>query len=173
MPKPLYHSPSAQERPSSALVNDQWSREVVPRLPQQVNEQAKRLKAFVRVREVKSATDLLRGLLAYVLCGSATSFRRLGAWAMLIGLADMSETAWRQRLRKASAWLLWLLGELLAAPVEAQTSWLHGRTSGRVLLVDATRLQETGQQGQEWRVHTAYALVAARLCEVTVTDRHG
>jgi hypothetical protein len=41
-----------------------------------------------------------------------------------------------------------------------------------VLLVDATRLQETGQQGQEWRVHTAYDLVAARLCEVTVTDRH-
>jgi hypothetical protein len=31
---------------------------------------------------------------------------------------------------------------------------------------------ETGQQGQEWRVHTAYDLVAARLCEVTVTDRH-
>jgi hypothetical protein len=110
MPKPLYHSSSAQERPASALVNDQWSREVVPRLPQQVNEQAKRLKAFVRVREVKSATDLLRGLLAYVLCGSAASFRRLGAWAMLIGLADMSETAWRQRLRKASAWLLWRLG---------------------------------------------------------------
>jgi hypothetical protein len=147
MPKPLYHSPSAQERPSSALVNDQWSREVVPRLPQQVNEQAKRLKAFVRRREVKSATDLLRGLLAYVLCGSAASFRRLGAWAMLIGLADMSETAWRQRLRKASAWLLWLLGELLAAPVEAQTSWLHGRTSGRVLLVDATRRPRNGPAG--------------------------
>ena len=79
MPKPLYHSPSAQERPSSALVNDQWSREVVPRLPQQVNEQAKRLKAFVRVREVKSATDLLRGLLAYVLCGSAASGRAPGS----------------------------------------------------------------------------------------------
>ena len=102
MPKPLYHSSSTQERAASALVNDQWTSEVV---------------------------------------------RRLGAWAMLIGLADMSETAWRQRLRKASAWLLWLLGELLAAPVEAQTSWLHGRTPGRVLLVDATRKPRNGPAG--------------------------
>ena len=79
MPKPLYHSSSAQERAASALVNDQWTSEVVPRLPKQVNEQAKRLKAFVRVREVKSATDLLRGLLAYVLCGSAASGRAPGS----------------------------------------------------------------------------------------------
>lgn len=35
-----------------------------------------------------------------------TSFRRLGVWAVLVKVATISETAWRKRLLKASAWLL-------------------------------------------------------------------
>ena len=67
-----------------------------------------------RRRGLLQSTDWLRGLLAYVL--GAMAFRRLGAWAVLIDLADISETAWRKRLLRASAWLLWLLGLLLAGP---------------------------------------------------------
>ncbi len=36
--------------------------------------------------------------------------RRLGIWAVLVQGATLSEAAWRKRLLKASAWLLWLVG---------------------------------------------------------------
>src|SRR6266853_5318886 len=140
----LHHDTLKKEQTQACTwVNDLWESEVVPRLPANLEEEAHRLKAFQKVREVRSASDLLRGLLAYILC--APSFARLGAWAVLIGLADISKDAWRKRLRLASAWLEWLLGELLAVP--AAPNWLAGRTAGQVLVVDATRLRQPGGTG--------------------------
>src|SRR5579863_9472869 len=158
----LYHRREPEPNPLQNVVGELWQSEVVPRLPKDLDAQAKERKALVRVRQVKGASDLLRAMLAYVLCGSAASFRRLGAWALLIGLADISEAAWRKRLRQASAWLLWLLGELLTVAAQPSAGWAQ-RARGRVLLIDATRIQEEGSDGQEWRVHTAYNLLAGRF----------
>jgi len=86
-------------------------------------------------------------------------------------LADISDTAWRKRLRKCSPWLLWLLGELLAASVATAPDLLDRRR--RVLLVDATRLRQIGGSGDDWRTHLAYDLYAGRMAQVKVTDRKG
>ncbi len=143
-----------------------WEQEVLPRLPAGWQEQAARLKAFCRAREICSAADLLRGILAYVLC--VGSFRQLGCWSLLIGLADISEAAWRKRMRQAGAWLAWLVRELLA--VSACTSpWLVRHGLRRVLLVDGTHLTCQGADGQTWRIHTGFDLLAGRLAEVQVT----
>jgi hypothetical protein len=147
-----YTAPQVMEQ-ASQLIDKEWEEQVLTRLPAETEEQAFRLRAFVRCREIKNVGDLLRALMAYVLCVS--SFRQLGSWAVLLGLANISDTAWRKRLSQATAWLLWLLGALLAGPqvpCEQRTS----SGLGRIILVDATRLKQVGGTGDDWRVHSAY-----------------
>ena len=85
-----------------ALVEETWTIEVVPRLPMDLTAPARTHKAFPRGRGLATPVDLLRAVLASVL--GALSTRRLGAWAVLIGRADLSEAAWRQRLRACHPW---------------------------------------------------------------------
>jgi hypothetical protein len=146
---------------------DDWEKEVVPRLPAHLQEQARKLKAIEREREISSASDLLRGLLGYVYV--THSFAHLGMWSVLIGLADISANAWRKRLRKASDWLDWLLREVLAMR-EVASPYMGRGGLKRILLIDGTHWKTFGPQGIVWRVHTAFDLLAGRLTQVKVTD---
>lgn len=160
-----YSVPEVREQ-AIKLIDTEWEEQVLRQLPRDTEEQAFKLRAFVRCREILSVGDLLRALLAYVLCVS--SFRQLGSWAVLLGIANISDSAWRKRLKAANAWLL---GALLAGPqLAAQPS--TGSTRGRIILVDATRLKQVGGTGDDWRVHSAYDLRASRLLQIVVTDQH-
>jgi hypothetical protein len=65
MSRYLDDTPRSEQVQRAALERD--LSEVVRGLPSDLEVQTLRLKAFVRVREVKRASDLLRALLAYVL----------------------------------------------------------------------------------------------------------
>src|SRR5712672_3944792 len=167
MPKPLYHTTREQDRQASQSEDD-WSKQVLPRLPAHLEEQAKKLKAFERSRQIGSATDLLRGLLAYVY--TAHSFQHLSMWSVLVGVADVSANDWRKRLQKASAWLDWLLQEVLAM-ASGTSVWLVRAGVNRILLIDGTHWKCLGPKGMVWRVHTAFDLLAGRITQLKVTDQ--
>lgn len=165
---PVHHTDRVIHVHPESLVGDTWATEVVPRLPAALAVQARVLKAFQRVRGVATPADVLRAVLADVL--GALSTRRLGAWAVLIGLADISEAAGRKRLRASNAWLLGLLSERSAGA--GPPAMPAGAGLRRVRLIDATRLRHPGGTGDDWRVPFAYDFTGGRMDEVVVTDQH-
>lgn len=161
MPVRPHHTPARLPKQLPVLADDAWTTELLPLLPSELEAQARSLKAFVRVRGLASAADLLRALLAFALADHSS--RSLGAWALLIGLADLSEAAWRKRLRLASPWLGWLLSALLAVSPSRPLP-----SSRRVRLIDATFLPRLGGSGLSWRVHYDYDFTRGCLGSVTV-----
>ncbi len=113
MPRKPYDTTAHEPLQATPAPADEWAREVVSRLPEHTQQQARVLKAFERSRQIRSASDLLRGLLAYVY--TVHSFQHLSIWSVLVGVADVSANDWRKRLQGASTWLTWLLQEVLAA----------------------------------------------------------
>src|SRR5436189_123358 len=87
-------------------------------------------------------------------------------WSRLVGVSDVviSSQAWHKRLRQSLTWLLWLFGELLAAP---PPSW-SGPVTQRILLVDGTQVKSLGPNGELWRLHCAYNLLTGTLGWVRV-----
>jgi DDE family transposase len=165
MPQSVHDTLPALSSQLQAVIQEGWEQEVLSQLPETYEQQARATGAFVRARELKCVGDLLRGLLAYVLC--APSFRQLGVWAVLIGLANLSHVAWQKHLRKARSFLLWLLIQRLSIPASPSSV-----QATRVVLIDATRLNEPGGNGDDWRVHLGYDLLAGRLLDVKISDRH-
>ena len=152
MPGTAHDTTALPALPSRFPVTQQWERAVLPRLPEGWQEQAKALGALQRRREISEPGDLLRGLLASQLFGY--SFRQVGAWSVLADVADLSDTAWRKRLRQAGPWLEWMVQRKLAIQT-AQMPWLLSKGLRRVILVDGTHLRCLGKQGETWRIHTA------------------
>src|SRR5438046_7429503 len=153
------HDTTREQASQASQSEDDWSKQILPQLPANLQEQARKLKAFERSRKISSASDLLRGLLAYVY--TAHSFQHLSMWSVLLGVADVSANDWRKRLQKASVWLDWLLQEVLAissffspAPVRSGVR--------RILLIDGSQWKCLGPKGIVWPVHAAIGLLARR-----------
>jgi hypothetical protein len=105
------------------------------------------------------------------LCLGALINAPAGRLAVLIGLADISEAAWRKRLRASNDWLLGLLGALSAVPTPSALAVPH--PPGRRLWVEASCLGQPGGTGDDWRLPLAYDFLAGRMRHGQRTDRRG
>ena len=134
-----------------------------------IEASARKFKAFLRVRALGSATDLLRLILAYCLGGMG--LRLTSAWAASVGLAELSNVALLKRLRKCGAWMEHLVGSLLS---DGQKPAAVGR---RIRLLDGTTVPKAGKDAKKnnelWRLHCAFDLPAERFSFIELTDEKG
>jgi hypothetical protein len=150
--------------------DEDWA-SVVDRLggADELAQSARSTKAFERAREIKTATQLLRLVLAY--CVGKSGLRLTSAWAATIGLADISNVALLKRLPKCSDWLEFLVGRALAKRTRGT---VHGRL---IRLIDATCVPKAGAPAKRgngvWRIHSAFDLPSERFSAFEVTEETG
>jgi hypothetical protein len=150
---------------ATAIVQD-WER-VEMIIPSDLAATARASGALVRRRGIRRATDLLRIILAYTVCDWA--LRLVGAWCVLIGLADVSDVAILNRLRKSGTWL----GGLIVSLLQRRRLRLSQQAGVRLRLMDATTVSRRGSQGTDWRIHLSLDLGNLCVDGLEVTDAHG
>ena len=150
-----------------SLIDDGWN-ETVELLggEQLIAQTARCTKAFVRPREIRTATDLLRLTLAY--CLGRVGMRAAVAWAAVSGIADISDVALLGRLRNTGDWLCQLVGRLIKLDEAAVAK---GRP---IRILDATSVGKAGVHEKKnngvWRVHCSFDLQRERFDFVELTD---
>lgn len=165
MPKPHIQDKRKLAGEQAPAVPDEWTCGLA-RWRSDLESQARQSGALQRKRKVKTAADLLRLVLAYSLWD--WSLRQVGAWATLLALAELSDVAVRQRLRRSRVWLSQLVGQALG-----QVRLAGRQTAPRLRLIDATVITQPGSTGTDWRVHVSFDVGRLQLDEWEVTDAHG
>src|SRR3989440_7628530 len=151
-----------------SLVNEDWAN-VVAQLggAETLNVTARETKAFLRPREITNAVDLLRLILAY--CLGERGLRSTAAWAVSVGLVDISSVALLYRLRRCGDWLALLVGQVLAASAPKAS---RGRM---IRIIDATTVPKKGsvarKKNELWRIHSAFDLPQERFGHFELTDQ--
>src|SRR5208282_485279 len=123
---------------------------------------ARERRAFLRARGIKSATDVLR--LAFMYGPGGYSLRSLAAAASARGLADVSDVAILDRLKRSADWLQSLCEERLAHAAKAIGAQSLGRP---IRIVDGSRIEGPGDRA--WRLHLCYDPALARIVEAAIT----
>ncbi len=139
-------------------------------LPPGWQEAAREQGALKRARNVKDPEVLLRLILLHA--GAGLSLRQASARAKITGLAEISDVALFKRLRSAEPWLRWMTRRML----QMRRYCSKVVTSGfgkRLLVVDATTVQEPGATGTSWRVHYSLRLPTLVCDFFEITDARG
>jgi hypothetical protein len=151
-----------------SLLNEDWAN-LVARLggAEALKITARETKAFLRPRELTNAVDLLRLILAY--CLGERGLRSTAAWAVSVGLVDISSVALLYRLRQCGDWLAMLVGQTLA---DAAPQASRGRM---IRIIDATTVPKKGADARKknelWRIHSAFDLPQERFGHFELTDQ--
>ena len=145
------------------LIDDSGWEHLLPFLPPDLDQSARRYGALRRRREIPDATTLLRLLLAYA---SGPSLKDVAQRATDLGwVAHLSDNALDVKLGHAVPWLGYLVGQCLAGPQTA-FPW---HVPLRVRLLDASCLPRPGATGADWRLHLGLDLRTGLIDHLSVT----
>ena len=136
-------------------------------LPAGWEEQARKKRAFRRVRYTQSPGDLLRLLLFHV--AHDGGLRQTTAQARLAGIGCMSPVALLKRLKSSGPWLTWIAAEL-SRRIREQVRVPVGL---RPRILDSTTLQGPGSRGTGWRLHYTLDLQTLACDWHELTNAHG
>jgi hypothetical protein len=132
-----------------------------------LDQMAKETGALVRHRGVATAVALLRLALGYSVLDY--SLRLLGAWASVLGIAQVSKTALLNRLRQCPRFL----GRLIVLALDQQRLRLPHPSPVRLKVLDASVICQPGSQGVDWRLHLGFDVAAGCLDQVDLSDATG
>src|SRR4029079_13347623 len=121
-----------------------------------------------RRRGIGDAQTLLRLALTYWLSG--WSLRTTAAWAQAQELAQLSDVALLQRLRKGAPWFEFLLRSQLAERIDGLKAQPGAR---RLRVVDATTSSVLGSQGTDFRIHVGFDLGTQQMDHIEITGPEG
>jgi hypothetical protein len=122
--------------------------------------------AIKRSRKIKTAAQLLRLILGYVL--SSLSFRGTATWAEAGGHASLSDVALLKRMRRCGPWLSHIVSTL-AMLDRPEASGEAGR---RIVAVDGTMICPPGDKKDYRVLHSVYDVTAQCFIGTELTDRH-
>jgi hypothetical protein len=146
------------------FVDERWEH-ILSVLPGDLEESARSTGSIERLRNVRSAGDMLRVMLAYDV--SDLSLKDTAAWAKADNIANFTGPALFYRLDQSQGWLQHILAQLL----------LQGRcvdeAAFEIRIVDATVITGPGSTGTDWVLHTVINPVAGRFESVEITDAKG
>ena len=160
-----------------AIVNSQvilvksYIEKLLLKLPQTLEESAKRYGAIIRRRAIQSAVDLM--LVLFIYASSGMSQRMLAASSAVMGAASISDQAWQKKIIKCGPWLSCVLSETMLKMSNKSRRAFRGRV---VRLLDGSNIQQDGTKGKRggetFRIHMCYNLTEGCMDYVLLTDNH-
>jgi len=165
--QPTTEDLSIESASKTPLVGEEWE-QVLASITSciEIEETAKSTKAILRRREIKSAADLLRMVLAYSVCD--WSLRIVGAWCTIIGLGNLSDVAVLKRLQGCQKWL----EAIIFAVLQKRLKQLVQKPGVRLRIMDGTAVSQPGSTGTDWRLHLSLDLENHCLDGIEVTDAY-
>ena len=146
--------------------SEDWDKQILPLLPKDIDQRLKDSGCIKRFRGICNAMALIKSILFFAI--SKISLAQLAAITQAVGLASMSDTAWRKCLLKIIPFLDTIIQNLLNAIITIP----FGKESPKVFLVDATSVRLQGKEQYLERIHVSFDLNNNRIAQLKITDKH-
>lgn len=143
-----------------------WDKKIQGKLPEELEEIAKQTGSISRKRGVKTAEDLLKMLFLYACCN--ISFRILALASSVLGIAEISDTAWKKHFQKAVPFLQEILHRNLKHLIGSENT----PEQMKVKLIDGSIIRQSGALQSQQRIHMCYNLNENIMEQIKVTDLH-